>query len=82
MISAVHEGDRVLVRVIDDGPGIPDHMQDRIFEPFVTTKGEGKGTGLGLDVVRRIVQRLNAEIELESRPGFTEFLVRLPIGSS
>ena len=79
IISAIHEGDKVLVRVVDDGEGVPEEIQKRIFEPFFTTKGVGKGTGLGLDVVRRLLQRHEAEIELESRPGMTEFLVRLPV---
>ncbi len=79
VISAVHEGDKVLVRVVDDGPGVPEEIRTRIFEPYFTTKEVGKGTGLGLDVVRRLLQRHEADIELESRPGMTEFLVRLPV---
>jgi signal transduction histidine kinase len=67
------------VRVIDDGAGIPAEIVNRIFDPFFTTKPVGKGTGLGLDIVRRLVQRNNGEIEVESRPGRTEFRVRLPV---
>ena len=75
--SRVHE--RIVVRIVDDGPGIPAAIQGRIFDPFFTTKGVGKGTGLGLDIVRRLLQKHDGEIELESRPGRTEFRVRLPI---
>lgn len=78
-IRAGQEMDRVVVRIADNGPGIPADLQTRIFEPFFTTKGVGKGTGLGLDIARRLLKRHNGEIALESAPGRTEFLVRLPI---
>ena len=78
-IIARHERDRVTVRVIDNGHGIPVEVRDRIFDPFFTTKPVGEGTGLGLDIVRRLVQRHNGQIELESRPGRTEFRLTLPI---
>ena len=72
-------GDTVEVEIEDDGPGIPDEMRDRIFEPFFTTKDPGKGTGLGLDIVQRIVRQHGGEIELESASGRTLFTVRLPL---
>jgi signal transduction histidine kinase len=72
------EGGAVAVRVIDDGPGIPPDVRDRIFDPFFTTKDVGQGTGLGLDIVRRLVARHNGDIEVQSRPGRTEFIVSLP----
>jgi signal transduction histidine kinase len=78
-ITAGRERDRVVVRVIDNGCGVPVEVRDRIFDPFFTTKPVGKGTGLGLDIVRRLLQRHNGQIELESRPGRTEFRVTLPI---
>lgn len=77
-VTAGSELDFVVVRITDDGPGIPPDIQKRIFEPFFTTKGVGKGTGLGLDVVRRLLMRHEGGIELESKPGRTEFQVRLP----
>jgi signal transduction histidine kinase len=77
-VTAAKERDRVLVRVTDDGPGVPPELKDRIFDPFFTTKGVGKGTGLGLDIVRRILRRHEGEISMESRPGHTEFRVSLP----
>jgi signal transduction histidine kinase len=70
---------RVVVRIVDDGPGIPAAIQGRIFDPFFTTKGVGKGTGLGLAIVQRLVQQHEGEIEVESRPGHTEFRVSLPV---
>jgi len=69
---------KVVVRIIDDGPGIPPDILGRIFDPFFTTKDVGKGTGLGLDIVRRILRRHNGEIDVNSRPGHTEFRVMLP----
>jgi signal transduction histidine kinase len=78
-VSAVGERDRLVVRIIDDGPGVPPEIQARIFDPFFTTKGVGQGTGLGLDIVRRLLQQHEADITLESVPGRTEFQVRLPV---
>ena len=76
-VKAAPERERVLVRIIDDGPGVPPEIQGRIFDPFFTTKGVGEGTGLGLDIVRRLLQRHEGDISLESVPGHTEFQVRL-----
>ena len=67
------------MRVTDDGPGIPPDVKSRIFDPFFTTKPVGKGTGLGLDIVRRLVDRNDGSIEVESEPGRTEFRVALPL---
>jgi len=72
--------DEALIEIIDDGPGIPEDVQKHIFEPFYTTKGVGEGTGLGLDIARRVVKaRHKGEIRFESKPGETSFEVRLPI---
>ena len=60
------------------GPGFPTDVRDRIFDPFFTTKPVGQGTGLGLDIVRRLVRHNDGEIDVESRPGRTEFRVALP----
>jgi signal transduction histidine kinase len=77
-VTARHEDPGVVVRVTDDGPGIPPEIRESIFDPFFTTKPVGQGTGLGLDIVRRIVSWHNGEIEVSSAPHRTEFLVRMP----
>jgi signal transduction histidine kinase len=76
-ISARAELDRVVVRVVDDGPGIPPDVLPKIFDPFFTTKPPGQGTGLGLDIARRLLRRYHGDISIESRPGRTEFRVSL-----
>lgn len=73
------QGDRVLVEIGDDGPGIPPDQQARIFDAFFTTKPVGEGTGLGLDIAQRIVIRHHGELRLESEPGDTRFQVILPM---
>jgi signal transduction histidine kinase len=78
VVSARCENNRVVVRVVDNGPGIPPDIEKKIFDPFFTTKQVGEGTGLGLDISRRIVRTHEGSIELESRPGRTEFRVLLP----
>ena len=78
-VTAGVERERVVVRISDDGAGIPAEILGRVFDPFFTTKGVGKGTGLGLDIVRRIVQRHEGDVEVESRPGHTQFRVSLPL---
>jgi signal transduction histidine kinase len=80
-VSAVRKGNAVEVGIADDGPGIPDAIKERIFDPFFTTKPVGEGTGLGLDIVRRLVGRNNGTIEMESRPGRTVFTVTLPVAA-
>jgi signal transduction histidine kinase len=77
-LKANRERGAVIVRVIDNGPGIPPEIRDRIFDPFFTTKPVGQGTGLGLDIVRRLLQRHSGQIEVDSSPGRTEFRVILP----
>jgi len=64
--------------IADNGPGIPESIQDKIFDPFFTTKGEGGGTGLGLAVVHGIVRNHGGEIRLGSAPGSTRFDILLP----
>jgi signal transduction histidine kinase len=81
-IDVRRERDRVVVRVIDNGCGVAAEIRDRIFDPFFTTKPVDKGTGLGLDITRRLIQRHDGQIELESKPGRTEFRVALPISAS
>ncbi len=74
------EEDSVVVEVGDTGPGMPPPVAARAFEAFYTTKDVGKGTGLGLDIARRIVaERHGGTITIDSRPGATVLAVRLPI---
>ena len=78
-IRTVLENDFVLVEIADNGPGIPADVKSRIFDPFFTTKGVGEGTGLGLDIVNRIVKNARGQINVLSVPGDTRFQVRIPI---
>jgi len=81
VVSAALESGVVVVRVRDNGPGIPEELRQRIFDPFFTTKPVGQGTGLGLDIVRRLVERNDGLIDVKSEPGSTEFRVALPLVS-
>jgi signal transduction histidine kinase len=78
-VRAIRENETVVVRIRDDGPGIPAELCDCIFDPFFTTKPLGHGTGLGLDIARRLARHNDGTIDFESQPGRTEFRVRLPI---
>jgi signal transduction histidine kinase len=79
VISAGRQGDKVVVRVSDNGPGIPPEIRARIFDPFFTTKDVGKGSGLGLDITRRLVLRHRGTIELRTDEAGTVFEVALPV---
>lgn len=82
-IITSNEGDCIKVQIIDSGTGIAPEIRSRIFEPFFTTKSVGKGSGLGLDNVRRIVEnRHRGSITVESEPGNTCFSICLPANSS
>ncbi|MEM6395690.1 MAG: ATP-binding protein [Bacteroidota bacterium] len=78
-IRTFEERGHICLEIEDDGPGIPEDIQNRIFEPFFTTKAVGEGTGMGLDIVRRIVERHHGYVSLESKPGQTCFRTCLPI---
>ena len=80
-IATAVEGAWVVVRVTDDGPGVPAEALPRIFEPFFTTKPKGEGTGLGLGIARTIVDKHGGTMRCESAPGWTMFEVRLPAGA-
>jgi signal transduction histidine kinase len=69
---------QVVVTIEDNGPGIPADVLSRIFEPFFTTKAVGRGTGLGLDISRRIVEAHRGRLTVDSEPGRTTFTVTLP----
>jgi signal transduction histidine kinase len=68
------------IEVHDNGPGIPEDIQDKVFDPFFTTKPPGQGIGLGLNISHNIiVQKHKGKITLNSKPGRTCFSVRLPL---
>ncbi len=74
-----NENEFVMIEVTDSGPGIPEDVLPHLFEPFYSTKPQGEGTGLGLDMVYRIIQGHQGTIEARSEPGNTRFIVRLPL---
>src|SRR5262249_46733505 len=78
VVSARAENSRVVVRIVDNGSGIPADVLPRIFDPFFTTKPMRPGTGLGLDISRRIVTSHDGTIDVESKPGRTEVIGSLP----
>jgi signal transduction histidine kinase len=77
--TSATEENKIVVEIVDNGPGIPAEIQARIFEPFFTTKGPGAGTGLGLHIAYNIVERHHGRIEVQSEPGRTAFRITLPI---
>jgi len=81
-LKAYGDGGWVVVEVADSGPGIPIEAQDKIFDPFYTTREPGEGTGLGLSVSHGIVvEKHRGQISVSSRPGATRFVVKLPISA-
>ena len=73
------EGNKVVVEISDNGPGVPDKIRNTIFAPFFTTKEEGKGTGLGLSISKDIMTEHNGTIDFKNRDGGgTVFMLVLP----
>ncbi|WP_293143722.1 sensor histidine kinase [Okeania sp. SIO3I5] len=71
---------QVMVKIRDNGPGIPPEIKEKIFDPFFTTKQVGKGTGLGLSISYQIIEKHRGKIEVISQPGKgTEFAIALPV---
>lgn len=77
-LDILKQDEFAVVRITDSGPGIPKDIKDRIFEPFFTTKAQGEGTGLGLDICVKIVEKHGGRIEVDSEPGRTTFTISLP----
>jgi len=77
-IRSYTEREFACVDITDSGAGIPEDIQSRIFEPFFTTKPMGEGTGMGLDIVKKIMVRHNADIKVDSEPGRTTFKLCFP----
>ena len=78
-LDAVLVEQQVKIAITDSGPGIPEEIISEIFDPFFTTKPPGEGTGLGLDIVKKIVENHRGTIAVKSQPGCTTFDVFLPI---
>ncbi|SDS29947.1 ATP-binding protein [Microlunatus soli] len=79
-VGTTVDGDHVMIEIGDSGPGMPAEVEARAFDAFYTTKDVGKGTGLGLDIARRIVvERHGGTITIDTRPGATVLRVRLPL---
>jgi signal transduction histidine kinase len=76
-VAIAEQDDEIEVTFTDDGPGIPAAIQDRIFTPFFSTKPAGAGSGLGLDISRRILEEIEGTVAFESVPGCTRFTVKL-----
>ncbi|WP_368073784.1 sensor histidine kinase [Sulfitobacter sp. SK011] len=82
-VSTTTNDNRYLIKVTDNGGGIPCEMQDKIFNPFFTTKPSGEGTGLGLSISFDIIKQHGGELSFETRPGNgTTFIVALPVAAS
>ena len=78
-IKTYQEGSNIKTDIEDNGPGIPSEIKDKIFEPFFTTKSVGEGTGLGLDIVKKIIDQHEGALFLDSVPGKTIFTICFPI---
>ncbi len=82
VISATHDANGTILKVRDNGPGIPEKVRKKIFEPFFTTKEIGKGTGLGLSVSYNLIQKMQGNIEVDSADNqFTQFTITLPLNN-
>jgi PAS domain S-box-containing protein len=78
-IDVIQQEREIQVGITDSGKGIPQEILSKIFEPFFTTKPPGEGSGLGLDIVKKIIGKHNGKIAVESQPGCTTFTVFLPL---
>ncbi len=78
-ISTRQEANNIKIDITDNGLGIPPDIINQVFDPFFTTKAVGQGTGLGLDIVRKIVEQHRGAIEVESQPGKTIFKLCFPV---
>lgn len=78
-LRTYRQRDNLCVEIEDNGTGIPEDIQSKVFDPFFTTKGIGEGTGMGLDIVRRVLARHGGTIGLDSEPGRTCFRVCFPL---
>ena len=80
-IETICDSKKVSVKMIDNGTGIPKEILSRIFDPFFTTKKVGEGSGIGLDLVNRVIKHHNGDIKVNSKPGQTEFTICIPLAA-
>jgi signal transduction histidine kinase len=78
-VQTAKDAEGIRVEVSDSGPGIPTELSTKIFQPHFTTKAAGKGTGLGLDIVKRVVAHHHGSVTCESGAGGARFVVRIPV---
>ena len=78
MIVTSEKSNGIKVEISDSGSGIPEEVKDKIFEPFFTTKSTGEGSGLGLHISQKIIDKHQGSIAVESKPGHTKFSIWLP----
>ena len=79
-VSTKRHDDRIEIRVVDNGPGIPESIREKVFQPFFTTKPTGQGTGLGLSLSYDIVKAHGGTVAVNSAEGKgSEFVVQIPI---
>jgi signal transduction histidine kinase len=81
-VSLSEKGDELEICITDNGSGIPEEQLPRIFDPFFTTKGVGQGSGIGLDITKKIIDRHGGSIKATSEPGQTSFIIRLPLNEA
>lgn len=79
VIDVEKQDNQAVVKITDSGPGIPEDVLPRIFEAFYTTKPQGEGSGLGLDIVRKIVEKHDGKIDVDTEPGRTTFIIQIPL---
>ncbi|HMG93839.1 MAG TPA: HAMP domain-containing sensor histidine kinase [Chryseolinea sp.] len=78
-VSTKRSGNNVLISIMDNGIGIPEHVVDKVFQPFFTTKPPGQGTGLGLSLSYDIVKAHGGQLNVETKEGEgSEFIIVLP----
>lgn len=81
-LDVSQKAEQIQVKITDSGKGIPTEIKNKIFDPFFTTKPPGEGSGLGLNIVKKIIERHQGRIQVESGLGQTTFTVFLPLRSA
>jgi signal transduction histidine kinase len=79
IIQTTCDEKNITIQIADNGSGIPKEILSRVFDPFFTTKKVGEGTGIGLDIVQSVIHQHNGEVKVNSTPGKTEFIIKIPV---